>query len=212
MVKRYDLLKTVASMVTDDMLVVTPIGNTSVFWEELAKGTNSLTGVSLGMCTPVALGLALALPHRKVIALDSDGNLILNLCSLGTVGNKRPRNLTIIVFDNGNYLSGGPGKGKPGMPTATAGNTNLEAVAKGCGIANSTTIQSEAEFKQAIEKNLAGEGPSLIVAKIDAVDVRDSKVFRDERTPGQDTRENKYSFARHVERLEKIRIIRRGSA
>ena len=70
MVKRYDLLKMLASMVTDEMLVVTPIGNTSVFWEELGKGATSLTGVSLGMCTPVALGLSLALPHRKVIAVD----------------------------------------------------------------------------------------------------------------------------------------------
>ena len=212
MVKRYELLKTLASMVTDEMLVVTPIGSTSVFWEELGKGSTSLTGVSLGMCTPVALGLALALPHRKVIAVDSDGNLILNLCSLGTVGNHRPSNLTIIVCDNGNYLSGGPGKGKRGMPTATAGNMDLEAVAKGCGISNSTTIRSEAEFKQVIEKSLAAEGPSFIVAKIEPVDIKESKVYREERTPGLDTRENKYAFARHVERLENIRIIRRGSA
>jgi len=212
MVKRYDLLKMLASMVTDEMLVVTPIGNSSVFWEELGKGSTSLTGVSLGMCTPVALGLALALPHRKVIAVDSDGNLILNLCSLGTVGNQKPRNLTIIVCDNGNYLSGGPGKGKRGMPTATAGNMDLEAVAKGCGITNATTIRSEAEFKQAVEKSLAAQGPSFIVAKIEPVDVKESKVYREERTPGLDTRENKYAFARHVERLEKIRIIRRGSA
>ena len=86
------------------------------------------------------------------------------------------------------------------------------AVAKGCGISHSTTIRSEAEFKQAVEKSLAAEGPSFIVAKIDAVDVRESKAQGEERTPGQDTRENKYSFARHVERLEKVSIIRRGSA
>jgi len=212
MVKRYDILKTLASMVTDEMLVVTPIGNSSVFWDELGKGATSLTGVSLGMCTPVALGLSLAIPHRKVVAVDSDGNLILNLCSLGTVGNKQPRNLTIIVCDNGNYLSGGPGKGKTGMPTATAGNMDLEAVAKGCGISKATTIRTDAEFKQALEKSLAGEGPSLIVAKIEPVDVKESKVYREERTPGLDTRENKYAFARHIERLEKIRIIKRGSA
>jgi thiamine pyrophosphate-dependent acetolactate synthase large subunit-like protein len=129
------------------------------------------------------------------------------------VGNQKPRNLTIIVFDNGNYLSGGPGKGKPGMPTATAGNMDLEAVAKGCGITSSTTVKDDTQFKQAVEKSLAAEGPSLIVTKTDPVDVRESKVVPgDERTPGQDTRENKYAFARHVERLEKINIIKRGSA
>ncbi len=212
MVKRQDLIRIFASMVNDKMLVVTPIGNTSKFWEETGKGSTSLTSVSLGMCTPTALGLALALPHRKVIALDSDGNLILNLCSLGTVANEKARNLTIIVFDNGNYLSGGPGKGKPGMATATAGDMDLEAVARGCGIENATTIHDETEFKMAVEKSLAEDGPSFIVAKIEPVDARESKVYREERGPGQDTRENKYSFVRHVERLEKITILKRGAS
>lgn len=210
MVNRADLINAFAPMVTDEMLVVTPIGSTTPYWERTGRGATSLTSVSLGMCTPAALGLALALPHRKVIALDSDGNLILNLCSLGTVGNERPKNLTIIVFDNGNYLSGGPGKGKPGMPTATAGNMDLETVARGCGIAKATTVRSEAEFKTAAEKALKEDGPSIIVAKIDQVDLRESRVFREDRGPGQDTRENKYSFARHIERLENIRILKRG--
>jgi thiamine pyrophosphate-dependent acetolactate synthase large subunit-like protein len=210
MVNRADLINIFAPMVSDEMLVVTPIGSTTPLWERTGRGPTSLTSVSLGMCTPTALGLALALPHRKVIALDSDGNMILNLCSLGTVGNERPKNLTIIVFDNGNYLSGGPGKGKPGMPTATAGNMDLEAVGRGCGIANATTVRNEAEFKSAAEKALKEEGPSLIVAKIDQVDVRQTKNFREDRGPGQDTRENKYSFARHIERLENIKILKRG--
>ncbi|MBI4525031.1 MAG: thiamine pyrophosphate-binding protein [Deltaproteobacteria bacterium] len=212
MVKRSELIKIFASMVTDDMLVLTPIGATSNLWEQTGRGSTSLTSLSLGMCTPTALGLALALPHRKVIALDSDGNLILNLCGLGTVGNEKPRNLTIVVFDNGNYLSGGPGKGKPGMPTATAGNMDLEAVARGCGIIEATTVRSEADFKTAVEKALKGDGPSFIVAKVDQVDLRESKVFREDRGPGQDTRENKYSFVRHVERLENIRILKRGAS
>jgi len=83
MVNRADLINIFAPLVTDDMLVVTPIGSTTPLWERTGRGPTSLTSVSLGMCTPAALGLALALPHRKVIALDSDGNLILNLCSLG---------------------------------------------------------------------------------------------------------------------------------
>lgn len=212
MVKRYDLIKIFASLVTDEMLVVTPIGNTTRFWEEMGKGSTSLTSVSLGMCAPTALGLALALPHRKVVALDSDGNLILNLCSLTTVGNQSPRNLTIIVFDNGNYLSGGPGKGKPGMLTATAGKTDLEAVAKGCGMTKAVTVDSEAGFKSAVEKYLAEDGPSFIVAKVERVDIGESKVYREERGPGQDTRENKYSFVRHVEKLEKKTILKRGAS
>ena len=79
------------------------------------------------MCTPTALGVALALPHRKVVALESDGNLILNLCSLGTVGNQNLRNLLIVVFDNGNYLSGGPGGAQTGYAHGNGGAMNLEA-------------------------------------------------------------------------------------
>ena len=116
MVNRIDLIRAFESIVDNETLVVTPIGSTTAYWEGLGRGPTSLTSVSLGMCTAAALGLALALPHRKVVALDSDGNLILNLCSLGTVGNQKPRNLFVIVFDNGNYLSGGPGGGNRGYP------------------------------------------------------------------------------------------------
>jgi sulfopyruvate decarboxylase subunit beta len=210
MVRRVDLIKAFASMVGEDTLVVTPIGSTTPYWEELGRGPTSLTSVSLGMCTPAALGVALALPHRRVVALDSDGNLILNLCSLGTVGNQKPRNLLIVVFDNGNYLSGGPGGNKPGMPTATAGAMNLEVVAKGCGIEKACTVRSEEEFRSDVTKYLAEDGPAFVVAKIEPVDARERKGGRGPGAAGQDTRENKYSFVHHIERLENITILKKG--
>jgi sulfopyruvate decarboxylase subunit beta len=210
MVKRAELIKAFASMVGEGTLVVTPIGSTTPYWEELGRGPTSLTSVSLGMCTPAALGVALALPHRRVVALDSDGNLILNLCSLGTVGNQKPRNLLIVVFDNGNYLSGGPGGNKPGMPTATAGAMNLEVVAKGCGIEKACTVRTEEEFRSAITKYLAEDGPAFVVAKIEPVDGRERREGRGPGAAGQDTRENKYSFVRHIERLENITILKKG--
>lgn len=210
MVKRIDLIKAFASMVGDETLVITPIGSTTAYWDELGRGPTSLTSVSLGMCTATALGVALALPHRKVVALDSDGNLILNLCSLGTVANQNPRNLLIVVFDNGNYLSGGPGGGQPGMPTATGGAMNLEAVARGCGIEKSCTIRSEEEFRTAVKKYLTEDGPAFVAAKIEPVETRERKGGRGPGDSGQDTRENKYSFVHHVERLENITILKKG--
>jgi thiamine pyrophosphate-dependent acetolactate synthase large subunit-like protein len=210
MVKRIDLINAFASMVDKETLVVTPIGSTTAYWEELGRGPTSLTSVSLGMCTPAALGLALALPHRKVVALDSDGNLILNLCSLGTVGNQKPRNLLIVLFDNGNYLSGGPGGGEPGMPTATGDAMNLEAVAKGCGIEKSCTIRNEEEFRNTVQRFLTEDGPAFVVAKIEPVEVRARKGGRGPGDSGQDTRENKYSFVHHIERLENISILKKG--
>lgn len=92
------------------------------------------------MCSATALGLALALPNRKVIALDADGNLTLNLGVLGTVANERPKNLTVIVMDNGNYL--GSHQDEPGMPTATCGKMNLEGVVRQCGIASSSIVET----------------------------------------------------------------------
>jgi thiamine pyrophosphate-dependent acetolactate synthase large subunit-like protein len=210
MVKRLDLIKAFASMVNEETLVVTPIGSTTAYWEELGRGPTSLTSVSLGMCTPTALGVALALPRRKVVALDSDGNLILNLCSLGTVGTQKPKNLLIVVFDNGNYLSGGPGGNKPGMPTATGGATNLEIVAKGCGIEKTCTVHTEDEFRSRVGKYLAEEGPAFVLAKIEPVDGRERKGGRGPGIQSQDTRENKYSFVHHVERLENITIFKKG--
>jgi hypothetical protein len=128
MVTRLELFKEFASIVPDDAIVVVSIGNNSGFWVQMTDREADLLHVTMGMCTPTALGLALGLPRRKVFALDADGNLLLNLGALGTVGSKSPSNLTIIVSDNGNYL--GSHKDEPGMPTATSARLNLEGVAR----------------------------------------------------------------------------------
>lgn len=101
------------------------------------------------MCSATALGLALALPNRKVIALDADGNLTLNLGVLGTVANERPKNLTVIVMDNGNYL--GSHQDEPGMPTATGGKMNLEGVVRQCGIASSSIVEDVELFRDKVQ-------------------------------------------------------------
>ena len=77
MVTRLALIKELASIVPQEVLVVTSIGNNSYFWAELTDREATLFHSTLGMCTPAAFGLAMALPRRKVLALDSDGNLTL---------------------------------------------------------------------------------------------------------------------------------------
>jgi thiamine pyrophosphate-dependent acetolactate synthase large subunit-like protein len=160
------------------------------------------------MCTPTALGLALSLPHRKIVALDSDGNLLLNLASLGTVANENPRNLVIIVFDNQNYNSGGPARGRPGMATATAGKLSLEHVARGCGIGKAMTVTTAEAFQDAVAKALNDkEGPIFIVAKVDPVDDKAEGPPDKFKQRSFDRRQNKYMFAMHVEQLEKVQIL-----
>src|SRR5262245_36198077 len=111
MVTRHQILKKLSTLIPDDVLVVAQ-GNSGWMWWHLTQSEAILVGITMGMCTPTALGLALASPKSKVLSLDGDGNLLLNVGTLGTVANQDPGNLTIIVFDNGNYL--GSHKDAPG--------------------------------------------------------------------------------------------------
>ena len=117
MVTRLALIKELASIVPQEVLVVTSIGNNSYFWAELTDREATLFHSTLGMCTPAAFGLAMALPRRKVLALDSDGNLLLNLGVLGTIANENPTNLTVLVMDN---------RQLPGQPQEGTGNAHRD--------------------------------------------------------------------------------------
>ena len=89
---------------------------------------------TLGLCSSIGLGLALALPKRKVFVFDGDGALWMNLGSLATIGLHQPKNLIHICWDNKQYESSG------GEPTvATAGNINFAGIALNAGIKSSRT-------------------------------------------------------------------------
>ena len=204
MVTRLALLEELAANISDDVLVISSIGNNSGFWGQITDRQANLFHATLGMCSPAALGLALALPNRRVVALDADGNLILNLGVLGTVANENPKNLTIVVMDNRNYL--GSHKEEPGMPTATGGKMNLEEVAKGCGITSACTVQEVTAFREKIKSALSSPGPHFICARIEALD--DDRPPRTKRLA--DPRENKYQFAGYIQKTEGVEILGSG--
>jgi|SRR4051812_16849179 sulfopyruvate decarboxylase subunit beta len=193
--KRIDCLKALAEIVGDDDLVVTNLGNTPHEWLSVRPSRANLYGMNLGQCTPVALGLALALPRRRVFALDGDGNLLLNLASLADVSYHKPSNLRIIVFDNEAYESPG------GMPTATAHGVNLAKVAEGCGIKRGFMVSTLDDFREKI-KLFAEKELSVIVAKIETGTI--------ERPPyaSLDYKFNKYLFATYIEETEKKPVLR----
>jgi thiamine pyrophosphate-dependent acetolactate synthase large subunit-like protein len=116
---------------------------------------------SMGLACPIALGVALAQPERGVIALEGDGSILMALGCLATIANVKPRNLTIIIWDNGLYQITGK------QPTATSGPTDIVAVARGAGIANSAWVRDEAHFDTLIDRRFDEGGPALIAAKID---------------------------------------------
>ena len=193
--KRFDCLKALAAVTRADDLVVTNLGNTMHEWLTVRPSRANLYNMNLGQCTPVALGLALALPHRRVIALDGDGNLLLNLVSLADVSHRKPANLRIFVFDNEAYESPG------GMPTATAHGVDLVQIAKGCGIEKSFPATNLDEFKQQLER--INDNQLLFVnAKIEMGSI--------ERPPYSsiDFKYNKYQFAMYIEETEKKPVLR----
>ena len=204
MVTRFTLLKELSAIVPDDVLVLTSIGNNSGFWGQLKEREANLFHLTMGMCSSTALGLSLALPNRKIVALDSDGNLTLNLGVLGTIANEAPKNLTVVVMDNGNYL--GSNKKAPGMPTATGGKMNLETVAKGAGFDSACTIEDAAAFRTTIQAALASNGPHFIRARVEPMDTDGPK--KSKRVP--DPRENKYQFAGYIQRTEGVEILGSG--
>ena len=198
---RYECLELLAARRTHELVVTSQSGQ-RIEWSHLSQHEGNLLLGMMGCAIGVGIGLALALPHRKVIVLDSDGSVLLSLFNLPTLGNLQPKNLIVYVFDNGVYSGT-----RISYPTATSGNTDLEAMAKGAGIQNAVTIRKIEDFKTeglaALERNELG----FFVCKVE-----ESLLHREIPRPTTDLAENKYTFVRYLERTEKkaIAFVGRG--
>ncbi|TCT29638.1 thiamine pyrophosphate-dependent enzyme [Martelella mediterranea] len=194
---RYDCMKTLADKLSDE-LVILSLGASVDEWYNAAPHMReaSLFQQQLGCVTPEAFGLAVGLPHRRIVSLDTDGGMVFNLGILATLGNEKPENLLVIVWDNECYQSiGGP-------PTHTASRTvDLAAIARGSGISQSHTARDLESFDRLCTEGLAANEPFVIIAKVSG------DVAPDIRRKHSDGREDKYIFVRHVEKTENIVIM-----
>lgn len=197
--KRQECMNILGPKFTDDILVITGTGNTAHQLAEFRRPQISLHTAQLGACSAIALGLALALPDRKVISLDGDGNLLLNLAVLGDIANKGATNLGIIIFDNECYESAGR------LPTATAGRVDLEAVARACGIENSRTVRTLEDFTAAVERLLKVNELAVLVAKVET----EPEYKRRNALPSAP--ETTFTFARYIEQLEGRPVLSRST-
>ena len=192
--KRFDCLRAVAA-VAGEALAVSSAGAMTLEWNSLRPSDGNFRVRTLGLCSSIALGMALGLPHRKVIALDGDGSLLMNLNSLATIARMRPVNLVHIVFDNEVYEASGSKK------TATGTGTDLVGVARAAGIKNSQWANSLDDFARAIDEAMKVHEVCFIGAKVGT-----------ERTAVPpfpiDEVENKYRFIRHIEKTEQIEIFK----
>jgi len=147
-----------------DQIVVTIMGAVAAELYTLGHRPNFFyLEHAMGLASSMGLGIALAMPCRKVVVIDGDGSLLMNLGTLSTMARYRPSNLLHIVFDNASLLSVG------GFPTATATGTDLAGVARACAIPHVADANNPEQLKQAVAAALAGETLTTIISKVEAI-------------------------------------------
>src|ERR1044072_9397366 len=140
--KRFDCLKSLAPLLDDKTIVVTNVGPICREWNALRPSDANLLQVNLGLCAAVGLGVAVSLPHRQVVMLDGDGNLLLNLASLADLANQNLKNVVHIVL-------------------------NKESYARGAEIEKASVVTNTDELRGAARAGLTNAGHHFIVAKVE---------------------------------------------
>jgi sulfopyruvate decarboxylase subunit beta len=148
---------------------------------------------AMGLASSMGLGIALAMPEHKVVALDGDGSLLMNLGTLSTMARYQPGNLLHIVFDNESLLSVG------GFPTATATGTDLAGVARACGVPRVEEADTPERLKEATAAALAGDTLTTIVSKVEAVGPKSFHM-------DLPLLENRFQFKRALEALRRGQV------
>ncbi len=118
---------------------------------------------AMGLASSIGLGIALARPERKVVVIDGDGSVLMNLGGLTTMARYAPPNLVHLVFDNESLLSVG------GFPTATSTGTDLAGVARAAGIREARTVTELRQFTEGARAAIAADRLSCLVAKVEPV-------------------------------------------
>src|SRR5450631_645236 len=159
---RFDITKRMVALLRHEEAVVGGIGYTNFdLWASGQRPQNFYMLGSMGLAVPIGMGVALAQPRRKVIALEGDGSILMQLGSLATIAGRRQTNLAVVIMDNGTYQITG------GQITATELGADIVAIARGAGIAQSAWAADEAAFEELIDLALREDGPWLIGCRID---------------------------------------------
>jgi thiamine pyrophosphate-dependent acetolactate synthase large subunit-like protein len=144
-----------------DALVVTGLGSPT--YDAFAVADSPLNFYlwgAMGSASMVGLGLAIAQPGRRVAVITGDGEMLMGLGSLATIGARRPANLAIVVIDNGLYAETGM------QPTHTAQGVDLAAVARASGFAAAETVQTQAELDAFGRSLYTAPGPLFAAVKV----------------------------------------------
>jgi len=193
--QRYDYLKAIATDAGDALAVCTGWGARE--WWAVHPSEGNLKTRTLGLVSSIAAGLAIALPQRKVIAIDGDGAFLMNLCGLPTIALQNPGNLIHLLFDNEIYEASGG--------TATASRqSDAVAIALGAGYKRALWVHTPEEFRNEFVKAWQKDELTLIAVKVDPGQPKNLPPLR------LDEIENKYRFIRYLEATEKRAILHPG--
>jgi thiamine pyrophosphate-dependent acetolactate synthase large subunit-like protein len=144
-----------------DLLVIAGLGSTA--WDITAAGDSPLSFPlwgAMGQAAMIGLGLALAQPRRRVLVITGDGEMLMGMGSLATIGVQQPKNLSIVVIDNGRY-------GETGMQaTHTASGIDLAAAALACKFRSAETIFEKSGIEK-LRRAIHGQpGPNFAAVKV----------------------------------------------
>ena len=178
----------------DDKLVVTIMGACAQELYDLGHKENFFyLQHAMGLASSIGLGLATHLPDEKIVVLDGDGSVLMNLGTFATLARYRPKNLVHIIFDNGSLLSTG------GFAShTTSGITDLAAIARGAGCPKVSLVTELYQFLEAAADAFEGDEMATIVAKVEAVGP--DHYGMDMKLP-----ENAFMFERHIKERQQAR-------
>lgn len=145
---------------------------------------------AMGLASSMGLGIALSMPEQKVIVIDGDGSLLMNLGTLSTMARYRPPNLLHLVFDNESLLSVG------GFPTATALGTDLAGIARASGVPQVLEANTRESLKEAVQAALVSNTLTTIISKVEAVGPKSFQM-------DLPLLENRFQFKRALEALKR---------
>ncbi|MGH2388887.1 MAG: thiamine pyrophosphate-dependent enzyme [Chloroflexota bacterium] len=147
----------------EQCVVVTIMGAVSAELQSLGHRPNFFyLQHAMGLASSMGLGIALARPESRVVVLDGDGSVLMNLGGLTTLARYQPRNLVQVVFDNESLLSVG------GFPTATSTGSDLAGIAKEAGIPRVASVADLEQFTASFAEALATDQLTTLVAKVEA--------------------------------------------
>ena len=157
--RRLDGTKVLLNHIRDQPIVSNLGPTTDELWHTGDRPRNFYTYGAMGLCSSIALGIALS-TDEKVISLDGDGSLLMNMGTIATIGREHPENLIIVVWDNEQWAQTGH------QLSHTAVGTDLEQVAQSCSIPRTATVSNEEQLEVVFKDALVSTGPWFIVAKV----------------------------------------------